>query len=188
MKKSKKILLIVFVVPMLLGLVVAISSKLMSNDKNTIDKVNVIVDTTQFSGITTEELKSILGEPELVEEWTNTTQKGNFNFTSFEYNVNGNHYSFNIFEDSVVSLIVEPPKYYDLGGDVFHYTQKNKKDILQQFNIELGSNGKKKADTGFALIYSPVNEKIGKVDIQFIDTDNKTFEWVKVIYNLNYFD
>ena len=102
--------------------------------------------------------------------------------------MNGNHYWFSIYEDTVVSVIVEPPKYYDLEGDVFHYTQKNKKDILQQFNIELSSNGKKKTDTGFALIYSPVNEKIGKVDIQLIDTDNKTFEWVKVIYNLNYFD
>lgn len=152
-----------------------------TNDEN----IEVIEDVTQFSRISLEELKSIMGEPTSEEAWTNKTSKGDFAVTTIQYDKNSNHYEFIIADDSVVRLSIYSNAYWNNTGDRFSFTGE-KSDIPKYFNVVLGDNVKKVTDNNFAYILSPVNDKVAEFNVQ--DIDENTYGCVKITYNLNYFD
>lgn len=145
----------------------------------------VIEDAEQFSKISTEELKTIMGEPVSEESWINKTSKGDFNVTTLSYDKNSNHYEFIVADDSVVRLTIYSNNYWNGDGDKFSITGE-RKEICKSFNITLGENAKKVTDNNFTYKLSPVNDKVAVFDVQSIDSD--TFGLVKITYNLNYFD
>lgn len=155
-----------------------------SDDSNT-EPVTVIEDAEQFSRINNDDLKAIMGEPNSEEAWTNKTQKGDFNVTTLEYDKNSNHYEFIIADNSVVRLSIYSEDYWNNTGDRFSFTG-DKKDIAKSFNIALGDNVKKVTDNNTTYKLSPVNDKVAVFDVQDIDSD--TYGFVKITYNLNYFD
>lgn len=176
----KKILLLLTVIIMS-GFCTACGS---SSSKNS-EPVQVIEDAERFSRINVEELKSLMGDPVSEDSWINKTSKGDFEVITLSYDKDSNHYEFIIADDSVVRLSIYSNNYYNREGDRFSYIGE-KSDICKSFNITLGKNAKKVADTGFAYKLSPVNDKVAIFDIQDIDGD--TYGFVKITYNLNYFD
>lgn len=145
----------------------------------------VIEDAEQFSNITKDELKAIMGEPVTEESWTNKTSKGDFDVITLLYDKDSNHYEFIIADDTVVRLSIYSNNYWNGTGDRFSVFGE-KKDICKSFNITLGENVKKITDNNFTYTLSPVNDKIAEFDVQDIDSD--TYGFVKITYNLNYFD
>lgn len=156
-----------------------------SSSTSSSEPVSIIEDVEQFSRINTDELKNIMGEPVSEESWTNATSKGDFDVTTLSYDKNSNHYEFIIADDSVVRLTIYSNNYWNGTGDRFSITG-DKQDICKSFNISLGENVKKVTDNNFTYTLSPVNDKIAMFDVQDIDTNSYGF--VKITYNLNYFD
>lgn len=176
----KKALLLLIVI-MMCGFCIACRSNASKDSK----PVNVIEDVEQFSEISMEELKNIEGEPVSEESWTNKTSKGDFEVTTLSYDKDSNHYEFIIADNTVVRLSIYSSDYWNGSGDRFSITGE-KSDICKSFNITLGEDVKKTADTGYAYKLSSVNDKIEVFDVQDIDAD--TYGFVKITYNLNYFD
>lgn len=156
-----------------------------SSKADSTEPVAIIEDVEQFSRISTDELKNIMGESVTEESWTNKTSKGDFAVTTFSYDKDSNHYEFIVADDSVVRLSIYSGDYWNKSGDRFPITG-DKVDICKSFGVTLGDNAKKTADTNAAYTISPVNDKIAIFDIQDINGD--TYGFVKVTYNLNYFD
>ena len=156
-----------------------------SSSAESSEPVTVIEDAEQFSRISTEELKNIMGEPASEEAWVNKTSKGDFNVTTISYDKDSNHYEFIVADDAVVRLSIYSSDYWNRTGDRFTISGQ-KSDICKSFNITLGSDAKKTADTGSAYTLSPVNDKVAIFDVQDINGD--TYGFVKITYNLNYFD
>lgn len=176
----KKVFVLVITV-LLCGICTACTS----SSEDTTEPTVVIEDVEQFSRISTEELKTIMGEPISEESWTNKTSKGDFNVITLSYDKDSNHYEFIIADDSVVRLTIYSSSYWNGTGNRFSIAGE-KKDICKSFDITLGENAKKVTDNNFTYKLSPVNDKIAIFDVQDIDSD--TFGLVKITYNLNYFD
>lgn len=83
------------------------------------DAVIPIIDTTQFSRISSEELKSILGEPESIDEWT---YEG-YPTTTYTYN-SGND-EFMIIDDAVVRFTHYGKTVYNSNGEDIHSVRNN---------------------------------------------------------------
>ena len=147
-------------------------------------KTQTIDDVTQYSNISVKELKELMGEPVLKDNWTNKTSKGNFKFTTFEYDKDTRHYEFIIYKKKVVRVTIYSGDYWTNDGNKFQY-DGNVNSIFDMFNVVPDETARKK-DTGFAYVLTPVNDKIAKFHIQNIK--KQTFGLVKVTYNLNYFD
>ena len=149
------------------------------------ESIVFIEDVERFSRISMDELKDIMGEAVSEEIWTNKTSKGDFLVTTLAYDKDGNHYEFIIADNSVVRLSIYSEKYWNGTGEPFKY-RGAKKDICKSFNVTLSDNAKLITDTNFAYRISPVNNKVADFNIQ--DIDGKTYGFVKITYNLNYFD
>lgn len=147
--------------------------------------VTVIEDVEQFSRITIDELTSIMGEPASEEQWVNKTNKGDFNVTTLQYDKNSNHYEFILADDAIVRVSIYSENYWNGTGDRFSFSG-DKKDIARSFNITLGENAKKITDNNTTYTLSPVNDKVAEFDVQDVNSD--TYGFVKITYNLNYFD
>ena len=176
----KKTLLLLFTI-----LVCGFCTSCGSTTSKVPEPLTVIEDAEQFSRISVEELKTIMGEPVSKETWTNKTSKGDFEVVTLSYDKNSNYYEFIIADNSVVRLSIYSSDYWNGNGDRFAITGE-KSDICKSFNITLGDNVKKTDDTGYAYTLSPVNDKVAMFDVQDIDAD--TYGFVKITYNLNYFD
>ena len=148
-------------------------------------EATIIEDVVQFSRISVDELKAIMGEPVSAENWTNKTGKGNFSVTTLSYDKNANHYEFIIADNSVVRLTIYSEDYWNGTGNRFSY-KGAKQNICKAFNVELSENAKKAADTNYAFKISPVNDKVAVFDIQDMDKETYGFlegneRWHKLI-------
>ncbi|MDQ4680750.1 hypothetical protein, partial [Stenotrophomonas maltophilia group sp. RNC7] len=123
-----------------------------------IEPYEVLVDVNQFSRISSEELIEKMGEPNRKEDWNNSTDRGNFLITIYYYD----DYEFFIADDSVVRMNILSEQYNDINGDgIKFYSEES---IFQMLNIPIDYNKIKKiADTGYALRYSPVSDKVAEV-------------------------
>ena len=183
MKGCLTVIIVFFVICAGIGIIMSLTMDKVTNKKS--ESVKIIEDAEQFSRISMEELKDIMGEPMSEEPWTNKTGKGDFEVITLSYDKGSNHYEFIIADDSVVRLSIYSDNYWNKSGDRFLITGE-KSDICKSFNIILGDNAKKTADTGYSYTLSPVNNKVAIFDVQDIDGD--TYGFVKITYNLNYFD
>ena len=145
-------------------------------------EATIIEDVVQFSRISVDELKAIMGEPSSVEDWKYNDKTP---VTTLSYDKNANHYEFIVADNSVVRLTIYSEDYWNGTGNRFAY-KGAKQNICKAFNVELGENAKKAADTNYAFKISPVNDKVAVFDIQ--DMDKETYGFVKITYNTNYFD
>ncbi len=156
-----------------------------AGEENTNESITIIEDVEQFSGISMDDLKNIMGEPDSEDPWTNKTTKGNFDVVTLSYNKNSNHYEFIITDNTVVRLTIYSNGYWNNTGDRFAIIA-DKKDICKSFNIVLDKNAKKAVDNNFTYKLLSVNDKIAIFDVQDIDSD--TYGLVKITYDSNYFD
>lgn len=166
-----------------------ISLSMVSCGMQTEKEKEVIVDTTQFSRISSKELIEKLGEPTSSEDWTNKTTKGDYLVTTYEYNTDDIHYEFVLADDTVVRLSLYSSLYWNSDGDYFRYKKRDKSDILSLFGIDK-TNDYTKVVTNNNTTYkvSPISDTIASFDAQSIDSKDKTIGLVKVTYNTKYFD
>ena len=148
-------------------------------------QISIIENVEQFSRISKKELKNIMGKPTTKETWTNKTSKGNFKVATWSYDKNSNHYEFIIADDSVIRLSIYSNNYWNGKGDRFAIDD-TKERICESFGITLGDNVKSLTNNNSTYTLSPVNEKVAMFDVQ--DIDSNTYGFVKITYNLNYFD
>ncbi len=153
-------------------------------DFKTSSKTALIDDVSQYSNISDTELKNKLGEPDSTEDWTNKTDKGNFQVTTISYTIDTKYYEFIIADGKVVRATIYSGDYWAGDGNVFEYSG-NVNDIFDMFGIVPDDSARKK-DIGSAYILKPVNNIISEVSIQNID--DGTFGMIKVTYNSRYFD
>lgn len=193
-KKGKgKIALIICFVFLFLCFIISISPKFKLENTSTTKaeastNINVIEDVSKFSRISPKELTDLLGDPVDTENWTNKTSKGNFDVTTMSYDLNENHYEFIVADDAVVRLTIYSNDYWNNQGERFSYEGVEKEQLPELFSITLSNNAKVNTDNNFTYKMSPVSDKVAIFDVQDIDTSTKTFGFVKITYNLNYFD
>lgn len=188
--KKKGCLIPVLVVLIIFIVLLVVIMKAGMNDVETSDNASnnqtqIIFDAEKYSRMTKENLISDLGEPASTEDWTNKTSKGDFEVTTLSYDINSNHCEFIIADDSVVRLSIYSNAYWNGEGDRFTINGE-KEDICKSFNITLGENVKRTTDNNITYKLSPVNDKVAMFDVQ--DISSNTYGFVKITYNLNYFD
>lgn len=147
--------------------------------------VAVIEDVNQYSKISTEALVGKLGEPVSDEKWTNKTAKGNFEVETYSYDVNSNHYEFIIADDTVVRLSIYSDQNWNGKGSLFSF--EDKKQIPKMFGVELSKKSRIN-DTNSAYVVTQASDTVAAFNVQDMDSKNKTFSFVKITYNPDYFD
>ena len=145
-----------------------------------------IFDANSFSRVTTDELIEKLGECSEKEDWTNKTSKGTFNVTTYSYDLNGHHYEFLVCDDKVVRASVYSQKYWTGEGELFKY-HLGKTDILTMIGVDLGDNSEQFSN-GLMWRISSASDTIEEINVQCIDSKEKTFDFVKITYDSRYFD
>ena len=146
---------------------------------------NVIIDANQFSRITPEKLFSIIGNPSDTDKWNYKSSNGTtYKATTYTYDKKV-CYEFLVIDNTVVRFTFNSEKYNDPNGKSVKFNDKN--DLLPMFGITPSSEIKNISDTGVALRYQLVSDKIADFWVVGIDKENKSFDTVKITYNLNYF-
>lgn len=161
------------------------SSNVASNNvKN--EQIEIIDDVTKYSKISVDDLKNIMGEPLLEENWSNQTSSGTYELTILSYDKDSNHYEFIIGDGVVVKLTIYSSMDWNGTGELFSYSG-DKSDIPAMFGIKLGSNVENKGDTGYAYRISNVNDSIADVHVLEM-ADDCTFGMIKFTYDEHYFE
>lgn len=174
----KKIILLLILLMSIVGVGCSNSDSVKSN----IVEEPIYIDVNQFSRISSEELIGIMGEPNSREDWNNSTDRGKFLIEIYEYD----GYAFFIADDSVVRMNIYSEKYYNLDGEGIEFSSEE--GIFDMLNIPVDYDKiKRTQDTGFALRYSPVSDKVADVWCIGIDKEKGTIEEMKVTFDLNYF-
>ena len=146
---------------------------------------DVIVDANQFSRITPEKLFSIMGSPSSTDKWNYKSLNGT-TYDAITYTFDKKVcYEFLVIDNSVVRFTFNSEKYNDSNGKSIKFNDQN--DLLLMFGITPSNDIKKIADTGSSLRYQLVSDKITEFWVVDIDKENKSFDTVKITYNLNYF-
>lgn len=139
---------------------------------------SVIFDASKYSKISVDELVEIFGEPKSVDDWNNETAKGTFLMKIYDYETENEYLEFITHEDLVVKVYYFPNNALNLP--------KKKNELFKMFNIEPSGSLKQTVDTGYTWKFSPVSDKVAKVEIY--DINEKEFGYAYFTYDLNYFE
>ncbi|KOS68371.1 hypothetical protein AEA09_07245 [Lysinibacillus contaminans] len=146
-------------------------------------KTEPIIDATKFSRISSAQLIEIMGEPEYVDEYNWLVPSTGKEIPAKTYIYEGNKYEFMVIEDAVTRMSIYSGTY--MGYDDTSFEFKNDEDLFSMFNIQPSDDLKKVADTGAALRFTPVSEKVAELWVLEIEKNN--FGIAKITYNLNYY-
>ena len=164
--------------------VIAITS---DGDSSLKDSSDVIVDLSQFSRISYVQLVQLMGgegekDPDGITLTTNAGEQCHADLFFYKDKL----LEFMIADDQVIRATYNSPAYYDTNGDSIPYSKEQQ--IPSMFGIELNEKAAVIASTPTAYRISPVNDAVADFWVTLMDADNKTFNQVKVTYNLNYFN
>lgn len=143
-----------------------------------------IIDANQFSLIKTAELRKIMGEPEKIEGIAGMNPSTKEKVSGKVYIYQKNKYDFIIFDDKVVRMNVYSDKYNNSSKESIAFNDE--KDIFSMFGITPSGEMQKVADTGYALRWKRVSDKVADVWIVDLDKEKKTFDNAKIIYSSYY--
>jgi len=148
------------------------------NTSNEVQDVDLIVDASQFSRITSAELVNVLGEPNNIENWNyKITESKSYDAVTYTYQ-NDQVYEFMLIDDQVVRFTI------DSSSAPINF--KNEGEIFPMFGITPSENLKKIQTAPSIIRYHLVSNKIAEVWIP--DVKDESFGMIKFTYNLNYFD
>lgn len=145
------------------------------------EQIPVVLDCSNFSKISLDELKNELGEPERTDDWNNQTSKGDFQMQILTYDFDGFYGEFILYENTVVKLRLFSESQWQVEGS-------NSDNIFAMFGIVPGKNIKRTVNTGVTHKFSPVSDKVAEIEVYNYDRENKSFDTVYVTYDLSYFD
>lgn len=147
--------------------------------------VEVIIDSTQFSGLTSDELVNIMGEPESIEDYEWSIPKTNESVIGKLYIYEKNKYEFVLFDDVVARLNVYSGSYWGYDNSTFEFSTG--KEVLKSFGIsETYKNIQRTDNTGYMERYKPVSEGIDEVEIYEIN--DKAFSFIHITYDSDFYD
>ena len=148
----------------------------------------ILVDSEKFARISTEELLKTMGQPSKVESIraTKTTigEKVTGKAYLYERFNQKDHIEFLVFEDKVIKLNLYASKEYYNEGENLPFTDE--KSLFAMFNISPTDRAKKTADTGYALRFAPVSDKVADFWILGINKAEKTFGIAKITFDVRY--
>lgn len=147
---------------------------------------NFIVDAEKFSLISPTDLNKIMGKANSSETWTNKTASGNYKVTTKTYKKDGIYYEFILADKKVVRTSIYSSGYWTGKGDRFKYSSISK--IPEQFNIKSTGKTLVQANNGFTYRLRNVSDKVEDFNVQDIIKNDKTFGFVKVTYDMTYFE
>lgn len=182
-KKNKGCLIATIIILLfIVGLIFGISQIIQNSEKynSTFNPNNMILNVSNFSRISINELISTMGKADRIEDWENKTSKGNFPLKIYTYGKEDYYLEFISYNDVVVKLRC-------FSNTTWSYKGKNKKDILSMFGVTFGKNAKITVNNGATYKISPVSDKVAKFEVYNLDKNN-TFNIVYVTYDLNYFE
>ncbi|MER2006723.1 MAG: hypothetical protein ABS939_04650 [Psychrobacillus sp.] len=149
------------------------------------EDVKVIIDTTQFSKVSSEKLISIMGEPEKIEDYEWTIPSSQKSIVGKLYIYEKNKYEFVLFDDAVARLNIYSGVYWGYDESTFQF--KKGKEVIKAFGIsETYRNMKQTANTGFTERYSPVAEGIDEVGL--FEIANDTFGMARITYDSAFYN
>ena len=181
MKKFIKWVVIVVVLLFIFVVVKDISKNpIQKKESNASNEIQSVFNAPQYARITTADLIKLIGEPKNKESWTNETSKGTFQMTLYDYDIDNAHVEYIIYEDLVVKIRWFSNDPVEIKDDF--------DNVFKMFNITVGKNAKKIADTGVTYKFSPVSDTVAEFDVHNFDADAHTFDTIYITYNLNYFD
>lgn len=168
-KKKSNGCLVPFFILVLIG-IVGFTLTTLSDSKGQSKKTKIIINADEFSGISAKQLKEKMGKPDKKDKWEFDTGVGKYDTTTYSYD-NGK-YEFLIIKDKVVRLNIALEKKHTISSD---------KAIMDLFGVVEGDDIIKISDTGSALRYQLVNDKIDDIWIPIIKEDK--FDAIKITYN-----
>lgn len=174
-KKRKKGCLISFIVVFAFFIIAVIGGIIagVNGDVGSKNKPDLIVNGLDYAGKSVKEMQALVG---------NLKDGGNVNLTNTAgktvkgkvYYLSDSDTSFTFVKGKLVSF-----QFY--ASDPVKY--KKEKDIIQMFGITPAENMKQEANTGVALRYSSVSDKVSDFWIQEMDSKAKTFSIVKITFD-----
>ncbi len=142
------------------------------------DKAMCAYDVTQFANITGEQLIALLGEPDSI---GNGKCNGSFEIscTNYDYdNLEGyGEASFTLVGDKVVRLT-----------SYNEYKFSKVENIMKDFGVQKSKDAAKVANNENALRYRCPTETIDDFWISLIDEENKSFGFLQVTYDMEYYE
>ena len=176
---TKMVALLIPIIAVLLIFAIISSNKTnnsSTNEVNTESGVNIIHDVSKYANISSEELISLLGNPDDVSD---TTCQGAFNVpckTFFYDNADGlGEVSFDLVNNSVVMFT---------AYNTFPYQEGD--SILTRFGLAKGENCAVDDSSNEAIRYRCPTENVDDFWISLIDGD--TFGFLKVTYDMFYYE
>lgn len=149
------------------------------------DDVEMIIDATQFSNLTSDELVNIMGEPESIEDYEWSIPKTNKSIVGKLYIYENNKFEFILFEDTVTRLNAYSGVYWGYDDSTFVFSSG--KDVMKSFGItDTYKNMARTVNTGVVEKYEPVTEGIQKVEIH--DIKENTFGLIRFTYDSNFYE
>ena len=141
-----------------------------------------LMDVSQYSRITSEELIAKLGDSEgkFEENWTNPGTGTEYKMTSYDYTLEGYYTEFLVIENEVVRMNI-----YSSDNPENKFILSEPKDILSLVGITLRDSLNVVEENEGTARYSSVSDQVGEV---WATLDNKTVDILKVTFNLNYFN
>lgn len=144
--------------------------------------VDIVMDLQQFSQITLDELRAIMGSEgemdpygvDLTMEITEKVVHGDI------YYFEGGKLEFIILDDKVARCTYNAPIYSDSEGKPLLYDEKE--NIPLMFGIPVSDRSYKTVDTPAAYRIARVNDDVNDFWVTLMDTEAKTFTQVKVTY------
>lgn len=194
MKKKTSIVFVVVVAILCLILVINVYDKLsggkwakkaQESSKASKSSVEMLIDTTQFSKISPEALVAVMGEPVSIDEWVfNKGTNYAVDTTTYAYDVDGIHYEFLIMDGVVNSLHI----YADWNGSTVDLKVGLNEDVFKLLGIQPSKNMQLVADTGVAIRWRPVNDKIAEVwALAALKSETNAPVDIQVRYDLKHF-
>ncbi|UAW07770.1 hypothetical protein PVJ1_00036 [Psychrobacillus phage PVJ1] len=147
-----------------------------------IQSIEPIIDVTQYSRITPEQLKEKLGEPIAVydENWSVPTSGAEYPLQTYDYDLNGYYTEFLVIEDAVVRMNI-----YASDNPDNAFAIENKEEMFALLNIDPRDSLIEVEKNAGVLRYSSVSDHVGGVWTLLSDGKADT---IKITYNFKYFD
>lgn len=134
----------------------------------------VMIDATQFSRVSPDELINIMGTPESIEEWKYTvSDTRSYDATTYYYNKD--QYEFLIIDNMVVRFTFNGEK---VDHNEFEFT-----DMVRMFGIKIESDLIKVADNSTTRRYKNISDKVVDFWVTYL-SDSTVY---KITYDNDYF-
>lgn len=148
-----------------------------SNEKKNSNVIKLI-NTEQFSNVSAKKLREILGKPSSTDKWNWTIPSTGKKVLAITYTYDrpkSESYEFMEVNKKIVR--------FTYNCETQDLSQANPQDIFKMFGITLGPDIQILADTGSALRYRRVNDKIDELWVVGLGNSST----VKITYDLSYF-